>query len=51
MKKKAISETNENLKPRMSKRDFIKRIGIGASALIGAPYLMGASKKPIRWRM
>lgn len=51
MNKKAISETNENLKSRMSKRDFIKKIGIGAAAALGAPYVMGASKKPIRWRM
>lgn len=44
MNKKAISETNENLKSRMSKRDFIKKIGIGAAAALGAPYVMGASK-------
>lgn len=49
MNKKAISETNENLKSRMSKRDFLKKIGIGAAAALGAPYVMGASKKPIRW--
>lgn len=36
---------------RMNKRGFLKKLGVGAAAAFGAPYVMGASKKPIRWRL
>ena len=36
---------------RMDKRSFLKKLGVGAAAAFGAPYVMGASKKPIRWRL
>lgn len=36
---------------RMNKRGFLKSLGIGTAAILGAPYVMGASKKPIRWRL
>ena len=35
----------------MNKRGFLKKLGVGAAAAFGAPYVMGASKKPIRWRL
>ena len=36
---------------RMNKRSFLKKLGVGTAAAFGAPYVMGASKKPIRWRL
>ena len=36
---------------RMNKRGFLKKLGVGAAAAFGAPYVMGASKKLIRWRL
>lgn len=36
---------------RMNKRGFLKKLGVGAAAAFGVPYVMGASKKPIRWRL
>jgi TRAP-type mannitol/chloroaromatic compound transport system substrate-binding protein len=39
-----------NPSTKMNKRAFLKRAGIGAAAVMGAPYIMGA-KKAIKWRL
>eukprot|EP00825_Cyclidium_porcatum_P026473 TRINITY_DN2848_c0_g1_i3.p5 TRINITY_DN2848_c0_g1~~TRINITY_DN2848_c0_g1_i3.p5 ORF type:complete len:127 (-),score=7.05 TRINITY_DN2848_c0_g1_i3:107-487(-) len=35
----------------ISKRDFLKRVGLGGTAVMAAPYVMGASKATIKWRL
>jgi len=35
----------------LSKRDFLKRAGFGGAAVLAAPYVMGASKSTIKWRL
>jgi len=35
----------------ISKRSFFKKLGMGTALAAGAPYIMGAAKKPIKWRL
>jgi len=49
-KVKTATATTDATK-RITKRNFLKNLGVGAAAAFGAPYLMGASKKPIKWRL
>lgn len=46
-----IARNSDASAGRMNKRSFLKKLGVGAAAAFGAPYVMGASKKPIRWRL
>jgi len=45
VKRAAASESS------LSKRQFLKKFGLGSALAASAPYIMGAAKKPIKWRL
>ncbi|MFI3290283.1 MAG: TRAP transporter substrate-binding protein [Opitutales bacterium] len=46
-----MNEVNNSETNNISKRSFLKKAGATAALVASAPYIMGAAKKPIRWRM